>query len=250
LHLHPNTCTGELSAVDMTLLQAIRTLFTWTANLLIFSAASAFAPDASDQQQAQPQAQQQQPQVQQQQQQQQVRVLGSARSDQQQGVPVASKPDRLVTQQQQQQQGGVQHSSISSSRRGRSSRSSSSRQRSRGTKQLRDAPPTQLSNSTDWVQTAAAAAVAAAGSAAAGVVAAAAAPALGRPQPSMALSAGATAQLAAAGAAAGLPGEPWLAWSFLQAGGFLVLVAGRCGWAGHCSKPSKRIRGVRDTASC
>uniref|UniRef100_A0A383VYR8 EamA domain-containing protein n=1 Tax=Tetradesmus obliquus TaxID=3088 RepID=A0A383VYR8_TETOB len=41
--------TGELSAVDTALLQAVRTLFVWIINLLIFAVASAFVPDASDQ---------------------------------------------------------------------------------------------------------------------------------------------------------------------------------------------------------
>jgi hypothetical protein len=40
---------GELSAVDTALLQAVRTLFVWIINLLIYTVASAFVPDASDQ---------------------------------------------------------------------------------------------------------------------------------------------------------------------------------------------------------
>lgn len=42
-------CAGELSAVETSLLQAVRTLFVWIINLLIYVTASALAPDSADQ---------------------------------------------------------------------------------------------------------------------------------------------------------------------------------------------------------
>jgi hypothetical protein len=43
------SCAGELSAVDTTLLQAVRTLFVWIINLIVYAAAVALTPDRTDQ---------------------------------------------------------------------------------------------------------------------------------------------------------------------------------------------------------
>lgn len=40
---------GELTAVDTALLQAVRTLFVWIINLLIWAVAAALTPDTADQ---------------------------------------------------------------------------------------------------------------------------------------------------------------------------------------------------------
>jgi hypothetical protein len=45
--MHWSVPAGEFTAVDTTLLQAVRTLFVWIINLLIYAVASALVPDAA-----------------------------------------------------------------------------------------------------------------------------------------------------------------------------------------------------------
>jgi hypothetical protein len=173
--------------VDTALLQAVRTLFVWIINLLIFAVASAFVPDASDQLQP---------------------VLpGNSTSSTAAGVvPAAgfaagsslllfpsgsgsssSGASIGLLEHQQQRQGfhALWWKSLLQQQHGIGSRS---------------------------LQQAAAAEGFMGVGAAAGAVGSAA------PGPSQLVD-----------VASQLPGEPWLAWSFLQAAGFLILVLGELG---------------------
>lgn len=141
---------GELRAVDTTLLQAVRTLFVWIVNLLVYAVASAMAPDAADQSQ----------------------LIGDDTNSNSAAFTAAI---------------GANSSGP-------------------GWGQLQQLAASVLasSNSSSWV-------VRAAGTAAG-------------------MTAAAGDSVIVSAAVAGLPGEPWLRWSFLQAAGFIVMVAGehRC----------------------